>query len=91
VKTDTPATVEPGVEATPVPVSAQAGITPGWDRLRVVDAETGKTIRHVLEVDTEKGKLSRHEIHKGNLVRDGDSFKVVTEDRATRLEWIDAA
>lgn len=56
--------------------------------LRVVDAGTGETIDRVLEADVAAGKLARHEVKDGNLVREGDAFKIIEEERAIRIEWI---
>lgn len=58
--------------------------------LRVVDAATGETIERVLDADADAGKVSRYAVEDGNLIREGDSFKIVDEDRAIRIEWIDS-
>lgn len=82
----------PAPEARPVPTYAKAGVTPDASKLRVVDAETGKRIAHVLEADTEKGFIRRYAVVGGNFVREGSDLKVIEEDRKVRLEWIgDAA
>ena len=57
--------------------------------LRVVDADSGETIERVLDADADAGTLRRHEVTDGNLVREGDSFRVVEEKRAIRIEWIE--
>lgn len=57
--------------------------------LRVVDAGTGETIERVLDADADAGTLRRHKVVDGNLVREGDSFKIVDEKRAIRIEWIE--
>ncbi len=57
--------------------------------LRVVDAGTGETIECVLDADAGTGTVRRYAVEDGNLVREGDSFKVVDEIRAIRIEWID--
>ncbi len=56
--------------------------------LRVVDAATGATIERVIDADSDAGTVRRYLVEDGNLVREGDSFKVVDEARAIRIEWI---
>jgi hypothetical protein len=75
--------------ATPLPTRLAAG-DPQVQRIRVLDAETGETIPCVLAVDTDRGTISRFETRDGNLVREDDRFRIVDEERAVRLEWIDA-
>jgi len=57
--------------------------------IRVVDARSGDTITNVIEADADKGMVRRHEVVDGNLVREGDAFKVLEEKREIRIEWID--
>lgn len=57
--------------------------------LRVVDAGTGETIERVLDADSDAGTVRRYAVKDGNLVREGDSFKVVDEKRDIRIDWID--
>ncbi len=57
--------------------------------LRVLDAGTGDTIDRVLDADSDVGTVRRFAVKDGNLVREGDSFKVVDERRDIRIEWID--
>ncbi len=57
--------------------------------LRVVDAGTGETIDRVLDADSDAGTVRRYAVEDGNLVREGDSFKVVDEKRKIRIEWIE--
>lgn len=80
----------PAVEAPPS--RAKIGETPAsiCSRLRIVDAETGEPIRKVIEADADKGKLIRFAVEDGALVREGDRFKMIEEDRAIRIEWADA-
>jgi hypothetical protein len=73
----------------PVPTYVKAGVTPDFAQLRVVDAETGKSVPKVIEVDTEKGTLTRYAIEHGHYVREGSDLKVIEEDRKVRLEWIE--
>ena len=84
-----PASAADTAAAAPLPTKLSVGDADA-QRIRIVDAETGKAITHVLSVDTEKGTLSRYAVEKGNLVRKDDRFVVIDEERAVRLEWIDA-
>lgn len=56
--------------------------------LRVVDVENGQTIPGVIEADSVAGTLRRFDVEDGNLVREGDSFRVIEEQRAISIEWI---
>lgn len=87
----TAANETPAPAPKPVPTYAKVFVTPDFAKLRVVDAETGKRIDRVTEVDTEKGTVTRYAVEHGNYVREGSDFKVITEERKTRLEWIEAA
>lgn len=79
-------------ETPPVPAHVKLGVTPEWDRVRVIDAETNKQISYVLEADSGKGLVRRFAVEHGNFVREGSNFKIIEEDRKVRLEWIgDAA
>ena len=60
-------------------------------QLRVVDAKTGEPIERVLDADADAGTVRRYAVEDGNLVRDGDSFAIVEEERAIRIEWIEPA
>jgi hypothetical protein len=86
----TAATETPEPEARPVPTFVGRG-GPELASLRVLDAETGKPIAHVLEADTEKGFVRRFAVEHGDFVREGSNFKVIEEDRKVRLEWIEGA
>lgn len=57
-------------------------------RLRVVDPANGETISHVRAYDQDARTLTRMKIEDGNLVREGDHFATVTEERDFRVEWI---
>lgn len=57
-------------------------------RLRVVDPANGDTISHVRAYDQDARTLTRMKIEDGNLVREGDHFATVTEERDFRVEWI---
>ncbi|WP_267395580.1 MULTISPECIES: hypothetical protein [unclassified Sphingomonas] len=84
----TKSTPAPAVAA---PTSVEIGVTPRdiADNLRIVDADTGKTIKRVIKADAEAGKVTRYDIDSdNNLVREGNAFKVVEEDRAHRIEWV---
>lgn len=54
----------------------------------VVDAKTGETIERVRRYDVDAGQVSRFEVKDGNLVREGDSYKLIDEAREIRVEWI---
>ncbi|AOF97941.1 hypothetical protein [Sphingobium sp. RAC03] len=56
--------------------------------LRIVDPANGETISHVRAYDQDAGTLTRMKIEDGNLVREGDHFATVVEERAFRVEWI---
>jgi hypothetical protein len=75
----------------PLPTHVAAGVTPEFAKLRVLDADTGKRIGHVLEVDAEKGFVRRYAVKHGNFVREGSDLKVIEEGRKVRLEWIEGA
>ena len=79
----------PAVPAAPTVITVAALPAETASNLRVVDAATGDTIARVIEADAEKGTVRRFEVEDGNLVRDGDSFKIVEEERKIRIEWID--
>jgi hypothetical protein len=90
-KEDTAADAATDKALPPLPTHVAAGITPEFAKLRVVDAETGKRIDHVLEADTEKGTVRRYAVEHGNFVREGSDLKVIEEERKVRLEWIEGA
>ncbi len=56
--------------------------------VRVVDAATGEEIIRVISADAVAGTVTRFVVEDGNLVREGDAFTTVTEERAIRIEWI---
>ncbi len=56
--------------------------------IRVVDAATGEEIIRVISADTVAGTVTRFVVEDGNLVREGNAFATVTEERAIRIEWI---
>jgi hypothetical protein len=58
--------------------------------IRVVDVKTGETIEQVLEADVAAGKVTRYAVDGGNLVRIGDAFEIIEEDREIRIEAIAA-
>jgi len=77
--------------ATAAPTAIAFGTTPVeiLANLRVVDAGSGEPIVRVISADSEAGKVSRYAVEDGNLVREGNAFKTVDEDRKIRIEWID--
>ncbi|MFV1919138.1 hypothetical protein VPH46_06865 [Sphingomonas sp. MJ1 (PH-R8)] len=93
-KEDTAATAAnetPAPAPKPVPTQAKVGVTPDFAKLRVVDADTGRAIAHVLEADVEKGTVRRYAVEHGNFVREGSDLKVIDEERKIRLEWVEGA
>ncbi|WP_242095420.1 hypothetical protein [Sphingomonas sp. CROZ-RG-20F-R02-07] len=78
-------------EQTPPPTAVKIGEASAdvAARLRIVDAATGATIDRVVEADSVTGKIRRMAVENGNLIREGDRFKVIDEDRAIRIEWIE--
>lgn len=56
--------------------------------IRVVDAATGEEIIRVISADAVAGTVTRFLVEDGNLVREGNAFATVTEERAIRIEWI---
>lgn len=72
------------------PAFAEIGVTDMavCANVRVVDAKTGEQIERVRRYDVDAGQVSRFEVKDGNLVRDGDSYKLIDEDREIRVEWI---
>ncbi len=56
--------------------------------IRVVDAATGEEIVRVISADAVAGTVTRFVVEDGNLVREGNAFATVTEERAIRIEWI---
>lgn len=56
--------------------------------IRVVDATTGEEIIRVISADAVAGTVTRFDVQEGNLVREGNAFATVTEERAIRIEWI---
>ena len=91
-KEDTAADAATDKVLPPLPTHIAAGVTPDFAKLRVLDADTGKRITHVLEADTEKGTVRRYAVEHGSFVREGSDLKVIEEERKVRLEWIgDAA
>lgn len=73
------------------PTFAEIGVTDMavCANVRVVDAKTGETIERVRRYDVDAGQVSRFEVEDGNLVREGDDYKLIDEARAIRVEWID--
>lgn len=69
-----------GIDFTPAEICAN---------LRIVDAGTGEPIERVIRADAGAGTVSRYRVEEGNLVREGDLFATVDEERAIRIEWID--
>jgi hypothetical protein len=90
-KEDTAADAATEKTAPPLPTHIAAGVTPEFAKLRVLDADTGKRITHVLEADAEKGTVRRYAVEHGNFVRRGSDLKVIEEERKVRLEWIEGA
>ncbi len=58
-------------------------------RFRVIDAKTGEPINGVIAANVTTGTVRRFEIENGHLVRNGDTFVIVDEDRDIRIEVID--
>lgn len=85
------ATTEAAPAPKSVPTYVKAGVTPDFAKLRVVDADTGRAIAHVLEADAEKGTVRRYAVERGNFVREGSDLKVIDEERKVRFEWIEVA
>lgn len=56
--------------------------------IRVVDAATGEEIVRVISADAVAGTVTRFVVEDGNLVREGNAFATVTEERTIRIEWI---
>jgi|EndMetStandDraft_7_1072992.scaffolds.fasta_scaffold22848_5 hypothetical protein len=71
------------------PTHVKLHVTPAAiiGKVRVIDADSGELIANVIEADAEAGKLERYVVEGGALVRDGDRFKTIAEDRAIRIEW----
>lgn len=64
---------------------------PGAPRnVAVFDRGTGEQIEKVIFADAASGKVVRYAVEDGNLVRDGDDFARIEEDRAICIEWIEA-
>lgn len=64
---------------------------PGAPRnVAVFDRGTGEQIEKVIFADAASGKVVRYAVEDGNLVRDGDDFARIEEDRDIRIEWIEA-
>lgn len=76
---------------TTAPVRVEIGVTPAalCSNLRVLDKASGTALDAVLMADAEAGRVRRYEVKDGDLVREGNSFKLVEEDRAVTIEWID--
>lgn len=79
----------PAVAEESPPTYVKIGVTPAaiCGRVRVIDAETGEVIKKVIEADAEAGKIVRFAIEGGALVRDGDHFQTIEEERQIRIEW----
>ena len=77
--------------AVAAPTSVAFGSTPNeaLSNIRVIDAITGEAIARVIAADSDAGKVSRYAVEDGNLVREGNAFKTIDEDRKIRIEWID--
>lgn len=58
-------------------------LTPGQ---RVVDVASGDIISHAIEADPVAGRVRRVAVANGILVRDGDQFLILDEDREIRIE-----
>lgn len=73
------------------PTFAEIGVTDMavYANVRVVDAKTGETIERVRRYDVDAGQVSRFGVEDGNLVREGDDYKLIDEAREIRVEWID--
>lgn len=85
-----PAAVEaPAVKEEAPPSYVKLGVTPSavLNRVRVVDAETGALIDKVIEADADAGKVVRYAVESGALVRDGDRYQTIEEERPIRIEW----
>ncbi|MBV2148619.1 hypothetical protein KRZ98_10010 [Sphingobium sp. AS12] len=79
----------PDVAEEAPPSYVKIGVTPPsvCGKVRVIDVETGKRIEKVIEADAETGKLLRFAVEGGALVRDGDHFQTIEEERPIRIEW----
>ncbi len=73
------------------PAHIVAGVTSGWDRFNVLDADTGRKIDRVVEVDADKGVVRRLKVVGGSLLVENGDFVVITEERGVRIEPIDGA
>lgn len=85
-----PGAVEaPAVKEEAPPTYVKLGVTLAsvCNRLRVIDAETGDMLSKVIEADADNGRVVRYVVEKGALVREGDRFKTVEEERPIRIEW----
>ncbi|MBA4092256.1 MAG: hypothetical protein C0494_16925 [Sphingobium sp.] len=85
-----PAAVEgPVVKEDSPPSYVKLGVTAPaeLDRIRVLDAETGTLIAKVIEADAEAGRVVRYAVKNGALVRDGDRYQTIEEERPIRIEW----
>ena len=80
---------KPKSPAPPTAIASDALPNDILANLRVVDAATGETIARVLEADCSTGNVRRYAIEDGNLVREGEAFKIVDETREIRIEWIE--
>lgn len=54
-------------------------------RLQVIDTATGEPITGVIAADAVAGTVRRFEVENGNLVRDGDTFVIVDEERDIQI------
>lgn len=79
----------PSVKEDAPPLYAKLGVTPSvvCARLRIIDVETGERIDKVIEADVENGRIVRYAVENGALVRDGDRFQTIEEERKIRIEW----
>lgn len=78
-----PPAVPPALDiAAPVRVDAMPA------NLRLRDSATGEEIIQVIAYDRDAGTVTRHQLHDGNLVREGDRYAIVTEQRDFRVEVI---
>ncbi|WP_088183580.1 hypothetical protein [Sphingobium sp. Z007] len=75
----------------PPPAQVGQSITPveTLARIAVVDAETGDRIEKVIQADADAGKVTRFVVEDGALVRDGNRYRTIEEERKIRIEWTD--
>jgi hypothetical protein len=74
-----------------VPTYLKSGKTAEAQDLRVIEAESGREIKHVIEANAAEGWLVRFDVKGGNYVREGDDLKTIREEMPIRFEWAKGA